>query len=125
MKQKNTFTRGEQEYPILFFITIILTFMLSFLFYDRFFHRKYFKNTNTLIHILETKSYSTLTGTYDRDWDIYMYDLVLNNGEKYRLWVYYDHMRVTLGDDLIGLYATSLTLKKRHRKIINMLSELS
>ena len=109
---------------ILFFILMITTFGLVWLFlYDEFFERKYMINRRRLINAINSGEV-TLVKRLPADPkyfnDSEMFDLIDQNGDKYDLWLWTKDDGFVKANiaDYIGLFIGSLSAKRLNDKLV-------
>jgi hypothetical protein len=109
---------------ILFFILVIITFGLAYLFlYDEFHERKYMINRRRLIKAIdngEVTLVSKLPIDPKHNGYIEMFDVVDQNGNTYGLWLWTRGNGVIKAtvDDHIGLFTGSLLAMRLNNKLV-------
>jgi hypothetical protein len=109
---------------ILFFILVIITFGLAYLFlYDEFHERKYMINRRRLIKAIDNGEV-TLVSKLPADPKYFgyieMFDVVDQNGNTYNLWLWSRGngvIKATVGDH-IGLFTGSLLAMRLNNKLV-------
>ena len=110
---------------ILFFILMITTFGLVWLFlYDEFFERKYMINRRRLINAINSGEV-TLVKRLPADPkyfnEIEMFDVIDQNGDVYDLWLWTRSdgiVKATVGCEYIGLFTGSFFAKRLNDKLV-------
>ena len=127
MKEQLEF-KEYRNYNLSFLILWVISFGVAFFWYDFFLERTYYKNRKALIRILRDRSFTSLIETdyLAFQGDIKTYTLNIKD-ESYRLWVWNtleEKDRISLGEDLIGLFAPTPFAKKDHKNIIKLIKEI-